>query len=316
MGPFFPLSTVRAVERHLLDATAPEQLMRLASRAIADVAASFLPGDSGRILVLAGPGGNGGDGLYAGAFLAGRGFTVDAVLVADQAHEPALAAFRAAGGTVLPAQQLSRLPADVHEYQLLIDAVAGLGSGRPLSEELDAVFRLAGRTPILSVDLPTGVSAETGAAAELCVRATATVACGGLNTGHAVAPECGHIIVAELHPEGMEQSFSHHLMLEHVQHEGLIAQGFLWAARTMEPPVPLPEEGPRTCDEGTFYLHAPAVPERPQIEDPVPGPWDDKYSGGVVGLCAGSETYPWRGCLVRGRCGGRNLFHGPRHRPH
>src|SRR5699024_11778636 len=63
------------------------------------VAVAMLP-DTGQVLVIAGPGGNGGDGLFAGAHLALAGHTVHAVLVAERAHEAALATFQAAGGEI------------------------------------------------------------------------------------------------------------------------------------------------------------------------------------------------------------------------
>ena len=105
--------------------------MKLAAAAVAETAWVMLEAQPGTVLVLAGSGGNGGDGLYAGAVLAERGVTVHA-LVPERCHEEALTAFRAAGGTVLSADALPNGSASSGST-LLIDAIAGLGSARGLS---------------------------------------------------------------------------------------------------------------------------------------------------------------------------------------
>ena len=96
----YSVAAVRAAERSLLaQQNFDDELMRLAARGVAATAASML-GSFRRVTILAGPGGNGGDGLYAGAFLTEEGYSVEAILAADSAHEPALEAFAAAGGTL------------------------------------------------------------------------------------------------------------------------------------------------------------------------------------------------------------------------
>ena len=132
MRPAFTVATVRAAEERLLEQQSHEdQLMKLAAAAVAETAWVMLEAQPGTVLVLAGSGGNGGDGLYAGAVLAERGVTVHA-LVPERCHEEALTAFRAAGGTVLSADALPNGSASSGST-LLIDAIAGLGSARGLS---------------------------------------------------------------------------------------------------------------------------------------------------------------------------------------
>ena len=80
--------------------------MKLAAAAVAEAAWVMLEQQPGTVLILAGSGGNGGDGLFAGAELASRGVTVHA-LVPERCHEEALTAFRAAGGMVLSAEAVS-----------------------------------------------------------------------------------------------------------------------------------------------------------------------------------------------------------------
>ena len=91
----FGARKVREAEAPLLAAGVP--LMERASGALALAVLRLLGGSYGRrALALVGPGNNGGDALFAAAFLARRGMGVAAV-VAEGAHEAGLAAARAAG---------------------------------------------------------------------------------------------------------------------------------------------------------------------------------------------------------------------------
>ncbi|MDK8511225.1 NAD(P)H-hydrate epimerase, partial [Corynebacterium bovis] len=102
-GPVYSVAAVRAAEEPLLRGAGgpPEDgLMRRAARAVAEVALAVLPtpasggadadpADPSGVLVLAGPGGNGGDALYAAATLADAGHPVTAVAVGrDGATHP------------------------------------------------------------------------------------------------------------------------------------------------------------------------------------------------------------------------------------
>ena len=124
LSPVFSLEAARAAEEELLSREVePDALMKKAAQACAEVAAALLPlpgqTEPARVLVVAGPGGNGGDGLFAGAHLALQGHTVHAVLTADTAHEAAHNTFLAAGGQVVSAQDASTNGM----YDLVIDAV-------------------------------------------------------------------------------------------------------------------------------------------------------------------------------------------------
>lgn len=118
---------IRAAERPLLDAQRePDELMKSAAHAVFLAAETMLTWpdflehyrENPRILLLVGKGGNGGDALYAGAELALAGHTVDAWLAWGSAHEPALEAFRNAGGTVLDSA-----PMQEQNYRLAIDGL-------------------------------------------------------------------------------------------------------------------------------------------------------------------------------------------------
>src|SRR4051794_23643400 len=93
---------VRAAEQALMAKLPDGTLMQRAAAGLAAVCAGLLPRVYGaRVALLVGSGDNGGDALYAGARLAGRGAAVEAVLAGSKTHEGGLAALRAAGGKAI-----------------------------------------------------------------------------------------------------------------------------------------------------------------------------------------------------------------------
>lgn len=240
MRPLYTVQQVRDAEAPLLAAQEkPDELMRKAAHHVAFAARKMLGGNFGRVLVLAGSGGNGGDALYAATEL--KLTSLEAILMGGRVHQPALAAFEAAGGVVVEKP--------MGEYALVIDGITGIGGTGALRDwaagiiaELDA--------PVLSVDVPSGVDADTGATHGAHVRADRTITFSGLRYAHAFASACGDVEVADL-GLGFEP-----------------ADAFLWNA--LQDTIPLPLE-PRESD--------------------------DKYSGGAVGICAGSQQYPGAGIL-------------------
>ncbi|GAA3841836.1 bifunctional ADP-dependent NAD(P)H-hydrate dehydratase/NAD(P)H-hydrate epimerase [Saccharothrix violaceirubra] len=176
---------VRAAEERA--PVAESVLMRRAAFGTATVALSMLDGRR-RVGLLVGAGNNGGDALWAGYFLRRRGVRVYAVLLApERAHRAGLAAFRRAGGRVV-----DLLP----EVDLVVDGIVGLsgrGGLRP-----DAVAHVERVTaPILAVDLPSGLDADTGAASGRHVRAAVTVTFGCLKPVHALA-DCGDVRLVDI----------------------------------------------------------------------------------------------------------------------
>ncbi|MBE7365800.1 NAD(P)H-hydrate epimerase [Corynebacterium aurimucosum] len=285
MRPAYTVATVRAAEEQLLaQQSEPDQLMKLAAAAVAEAATSMLAAHPGAVVILAGPGGNGGDGLFAGALLAERGITVHA-LVPEKHHEAALEAFLAAGATVLP--PMSALPTGT---ALLIDAIAGLGSARGLTGAALSLYREATATsvPVVAVDMPTGVDADTGVVAADAVEANVTVTFGSPRLGHALAAECGQVVVSDLFLPGAP-SFA----------EALAELDNPAAFIAHEPTVPTPWEwlpGELDLPGGRLTRPWPVGCTGP-MTDPTPAARSDKYSGGVVALAAGSEAYPGAGIL-------------------
>ncbi|MEE1928043.1 NAD(P)H-hydrate dehydratase [Streptomyces sp. TRM 70351] len=182
------VETVRAAE-HALMARLPEgTLMRRASAGLAASAATLLGRVYGtRVALLAGSGGNGGDALFAGARLARRGAKVTAVLLdPDRAHPGGLAALRAARADVVSAAQ-GPARAALARADLVLDGVTGIGGrGGLRADAARLVAELS--APVLAVDLPSGVDADTGEVRGDAVRALATVTFGALKPGLLVAP--------------------------------------------------------------------------------------------------------------------------------
>lgn len=198
---------VRAAEDKVLARTRPGALMRIASHAVAVHAARMLAEHTGRVAgtrvaLLVGAGNNGGDALWAGAFLRKRGVRVDAVLLSpDRAHPEGLAALRRVGGRA-HADPAAYLPL-VGAADLVIDGIVGIsghGGLRPAAAE--AVDRIVG--PVLAVDLPSGVEPDSGAVPGQAVTADVTVTFGAEKPVHVLNPaRCGavHLVDIGLGPE-------------------------------------------------------------------------------------------------------------------
>ena len=183
-----------------------EALMQRAGAAAAAWAGE-LAGQAGRpILILAGPGNNGGDAFEAATLLRQRFFAVCVVFIGDAAQLPADAAaayqrFREAGGTTS-----DRIPTD-QRWALIVDGLFGIGLNRapdePYAALIDEANRLAERDacPLLALDIPSGLNADTGFAPGAAIRASQTItfiaATPGLLT--AAGPDhCGNIRLASL----------------------------------------------------------------------------------------------------------------------
>ncbi len=176
-------------------------LMDRAGQAVADSAERLLARLGGRrVLVVCGPGNNGGDGFVAAAALARRGYAVEVATFApvERLHGDAAAAAAAWPGAVFSAAE-----AKFAETDLVVDALFGAGLSRPLDGAARALVErvnAAGR-PVLAVDLPSGLSGDTGLALGAAIQATETVTFFRLKPGHLLMPGrefCGPITLADI----------------------------------------------------------------------------------------------------------------------
>ena len=168
----------------------PGALMQRAAAGLAARCALLLGGPYGaRVTLLVGAGDNGGDALFAGARLARRGARVDAILIRpERAHVHGLAALRGAGGAVTDWPVRSVAAAD-----LVIDGLLGIGGSGGLRDDAAQLVRLAAERAglLVSVDLPSGVDADTGELPGEHVAADVTVTFGTRKIALVVDPAAG-----------------------------------------------------------------------------------------------------------------------------
>lgn len=186
-------------------------LMELAGKGVAEGAHCLLKGDkAARIAVLCGTGNNGGDGLVAARWLYNWGYQPEVwVLGQEGSLSPdALAnanVLNRMGKRVTFCPEPESLPSleDLRSCALVIDAILGTGAkGEVKGLYRQVVERLSlTDTPVVAVDIPTGLDADTGAIAEVAVNATLTVTMGLLKLGHLLPPgceRCGEVRIVDI----------------------------------------------------------------------------------------------------------------------
>jgi hydroxyethylthiazole kinase-like uncharacterized protein yjeF len=178
-------------------------LMESAGRAVADRVAANHPAGA-CIVVVAGPGNNGGDGFVAGRLLAERGYAVRLLLVGPRERlkgDAALAAERFTGAVELAAPE--RLSIAGKPAHAIVDALFGAGLDRPvegLARDMIAAINVAS-SRIYAVDLPSGINGTSGAAMGVAVEAAETITFFRRKPGHVLLPgrpHCGAITVADI----------------------------------------------------------------------------------------------------------------------
>lgn len=204
---------VRALDRHAIDdlQIPSYTLMTRAGEAALGALRSCWP-SAQRIAVVCGPGNNGGDGYVLARLAREQRLQVVAIGV----HEPALLQgdarrahddFLAAGGTVGARRSNCLSGADV-----VVDAIFGVGLSRTVAgaaaEAIAAVNEC--RAPVLALDIPSGLHADTGEVLGIAVRSQRTLAFIGLKLGFYLGegPNCTGVVMfddLELPP----QAFKH-----------------------------------------------------------------------------------------------------------
>ncbi|MEW1949338.1 NAD(P)H-hydrate dehydratase [Pseudarthrobacter sp902506025] len=257
---------VRAAEEPLLATGLGDVLMQRAAHGLANAVVHELKArgsrlNGARVVVLAGKGNNGGDGLFAGAFLAARGLRTTAVLTGDAAHPAGLAALERAGGRVqrLTDAALPELAEEAARADVVIDAVLGTGAKGGLRGSAAALVQAVAdgnrRGFVVACDLPSGVDADTGEAAAPVLPADLTVTFGGAKDGLLADPGADYAGRVQVVPIGIE---------EHLPEPSLY----------------------RLVDADLARLL------------PHPSRRAQKYSRGVLGVVAGSEDYPGAAVLA------------------
>ena len=178
-------------------------LMRAAGAAVAEAARGLVPA-RGRILILCGPGNNGGDGFVAGRLLAAGGYRVVLRLMGEVAAltgDAALAAAEWSGAG--HAVEAALPPRDLSGFDLIVDALFGAGLSRGIDGAPRALIEAvaATGTPVLAVDVPSGIDGDSGQVRGAALSATATVTFVALKPGHLLHPgraRCGSLHLADI----------------------------------------------------------------------------------------------------------------------
>jgi NAD(P)H-hydrate epimerase len=193
-------------------------LMEHASQGIACLA-ELLAGPEGTVLALCGPGNNGGDGYGAARFLRSWGRPVEVLRCAPRAPAGGDAGLQAGLVAAMgPVRDAWSAPEAVQEAlergpEVVLDALLGVNfdAARGLSEPFLGWVRALNGAPVLrlAVDVPSGLDADTGQSAPLCVHAHVTAAMAAPKAGFSSAPQaCGRVVEIDIGlPRGLHGAF-------------------------------------------------------------------------------------------------------------
>ena len=257
MLPILTSEGMRAADRATMErwGVPGRVLMETAGRATVDAIAARYPVEGARVTVLAGKGNNGGDGLVIARVLAARGAHVRCVTLASPTSRLATEAEASDDTAAAPGGDraanlalLNRLARDVDRparagqavevvpfedvrqaanapADLVVDALLGIGVSGPLREPVRGLCAWAGRqgAPVVAVDVPSGLDATTGGAAEGTPAADLTVTMAGLKAGLLLGDGpalAGEVVVAEI---GIPASEIEQVAAAHVAPDGWVA---------------------------------------------------------------------------------------------
>ena len=264
----------------LWDLPATTAVTRLGEGLGIDEAAAHIEDMDACLVAFVGGGDNGGDALYACAMMAERGKVVTAFLLKPTCHARALETAREAGvGIVELSGRSLRSLEGTPEWNTIcgarvwIDGIVGIGARGPLTGELaETVTCLneelrAHPKKVIAIDVPSGLTDDDGHVAGPILRATHTLAVGVYKRAQILPPAveyCGQLRMIGMYWSGAHTDTT-------PDAEGRIGAGDL------------------------YYYDS---DERAAAAVPTPAFADDKYARGVVGLVAGSDTYPGAGLLA------------------
>ncbi len=180
----FMAADIRAIEQQWRSNHSSASLMEQAGAAIAKLAGTLANESGAPMLILAGPGNNGGDALVAARILKKQGFRVLVVSQADPGRLPPDAArawsdWRESRGTIL--NEIPRAQA----FSLVIDGLFGVGLQRDIIDETAKMIAQAQdlNCPKLAIDMPSGLDSDSGRIRGCGLRADHTLTFLGLKPG-------------------------------------------------------------------------------------------------------------------------------------
>ncbi len=184
MNPLYSVAEIRAIEQGAANGLPPGALMQRAGQAGANVALDLLPFSTihAKVLVLAGPGNNGGDALEAAAHLAYAGAQVSVLLFESGSHPSPEreAALLRARSSEAKFEDMDNVALAGIDWNLVLDGLFGIGLKRPLDGAIGQLVETINtlKCSVLALDVPSGLNADTGCIIGpdgVAIRATHTV---------------------------------------------------------------------------------------------------------------------------------------------
>ena len=269
-APIMLTAALRRVEQAALKRGKPAPLMELAGLAAAELARN-LAGDSGKpVLIIAGPGNNGGDALVVARHLKAWWHKVTVVCPAGTGKfsgdaAAALTEWRNTGGSTTDAIPLAQ------DWALIIDGLFGIGLQRDITGDYAALVDYINSldAPVLALDVPSGLEADSGRVLGCAVRADHTITFIALKPGLLTldGPDyCGEVHLADLGlvdavaaaPHGVliSNGVLHHLLPPRPRnsHKGSYGSaGIIGGAQGMTGAVLLAGRAALKCGAGRVY---------------------------------------------------------------
>lgn len=179
-------------------------LMERAALKTAEAMLSYI-NKNDHIIVVCGPGNNGGDGIATGRILSLWGYQVAILFPFDEvkATSQTKAQLEIARNLGLRFEHCNKLS----EYNIIIDAIFGVGLSREVTGDYEALIQLInqrhsqGRARVIAIDIPSGVSADHGRIMNIAVRADFTITFGFMKLGLLLYPGAeyaGEVTVADI----------------------------------------------------------------------------------------------------------------------
>ncbi len=177
-------------------------MMELAGRGVAEAIRTRYNTTAKSVLVLCGPGNNGGDGLVAAHYLAKAGATVAVYTHNVPGNDKNLARVRQ--GRIAILTDKAALFDRLEQAELIVDALLGTGVSRPISGMFATILdmvKMHSVAPVVAVDCPSGLNCDTGAIDPHALSAELTVTFAGPKQGHYLFPgclACGDLITIDI----------------------------------------------------------------------------------------------------------------------
>ncbi|GAA0353088.1 hypothetical protein GCM10008932_02670 [Alkalibacterium iburiense] len=185
-------SYVSAVQMKAIDHYTIEEIgipsSVLMERASLEIANSIIRNyDNKKIVCVCGMGNNGGDGVAIGRILFLKGLDVTLYLAGNLEKASDQMKLQVSIARKLSIPIVSTLPSELDDGTVVVDALVGIGLNRDIDSQLDKLitFMNQSQSPVISVDIPSGLSADEGRPLKNAVKATKTYTIGFMKNGFA-----------------------------------------------------------------------------------------------------------------------------------